>query len=210
VRQYGQEGARPDVRVLVHIGGTLLEPTAELSTPDSARVSNADLVSYLVTGGPSYEIGGGDAGATGTAARVLLSSAGSYLGTKVTSDLCDDVLVSTSGLEAPGGRIRDVGGSILSGTRFTCAKQLGDRAFVRLDAGLCQVGQLVTQGGGANPLNLDAIGVKLDYIVAQGLTASVGIEPPTSAVLCASNASARGFVPTPQQFGVDLFRSWRF
>ena len=210
VRQYSQQGARPDVRVRVHIGGTLMDPTAELSTPDSARVTNADLISYLVTGGPSYEIAGGNADYTSTAARVLLSSAVAVLGSRVGGDLCDDSQISTANLDAYGGRIRDLGGSILSGTRFSCAKQLGDRAFVRLDAGLCQVGQLVTQGGNANPLNFDAIGVKLDYLLSQGLTASVGIEPPTSAVRCALNASARGFVPTPQQIGFDLFRSWRF
>ena len=39
---------------------------------------------------------------------------------------------------------------------------------------------------------------------------SAGIEPPTSAVLCTRDASARGFAPTPRQFGIDLFRVWRF
>ena len=210
VRQYSQQGSRPDLRVGVHIGGTLLAPTAELSTPDSARVSNADLISYLVTGGPSYGIGGGDADYTSTAARVLISSVASVIGGKATSaGVCDDAVVSTSGLDSYGTGTRDVGG-ILAGTRFSCARQVGERAFVRLDAGLCQVGQLVTQGGNANPLSLDAIGVKLDYILSQGLTASVGIEPPTRLVLCAANASARGFVPTPKQIGFDLFRSWRF
>ena len=210
VRQYSQQGARPDVRVLVHIGGTLLSPTAELSTPDSVRVTNADLISYLVTGGPSYEIGSSAGGAyTGTAARVLLSSIGSFLGGKATGNLCDDAQVSTAGVDEIGGGLRDVGGSILSGTRFSCAKQLTDRAYVRLDAGLCQVGQLVSQGGGS-PLNLDAFGVKFDYLLGRDLTASAGVEPPTSAVLCAQNASARGFAPTPQQIGLDVFRSWRF
>jgi hypothetical protein len=108
-----------------------------------------------------------------------------------------------------GGGLRDFSGSILSGTRFSCAKQLTDRAYVRLDAGLCQVGQLVSQGGGS-PLNLDAFGVKFDYLLGRDLTASAGVEPPTSAVLCAQNASARGFAPTPQQIGFDIFRSWRF
>jgi hypothetical protein len=36
------------------------------------------------------------------------------------------------------------------------------------------------------------------------------VEPPTSAVLCTQSVNARGFVPTPQQFGIDLFRAWRF
>jgi hypothetical protein len=31
-------------------------------------------------------------------------------------------------------------------------------------------------------------------------------------MICASDAtnSARGFVPTPRQFGIDIFRAWRF
>lgn len=211
VRQYSEQGARPDVRVLVHLGGTLLSPTAELSTPDSVRVTNADLISYLVTGGPSYEIAGRGSDATSTAARVVLSSIGSVLGGKAAGGLCDDALVSIAGAQQYGGGGRDLGGSILAGTRLTCAKQLSDRAFVRLDAGLCQVGQLMSQGGTAQPANLrDVFGVKFDYLLARDLTASFGIEPPTSAVMCATNATARGFVPTPQQVGFDLFRAWRF
>ena len=213
VRQYSEQGVRPDVRVRVHLGGTLQNPTAELSTPDSLRVTNADLISYLVTGGPSFEIGGRTGDISATAARVLLGSFGSVLGGKAAGGLCDDAQVSTAGLDAYGGRFRNVGGGILAGTRFNCAKQVGDRAFVRLDAGLCQVGQLMSQGGGGDPLSFtDALGLKLDYLLGRGFSASVGVEPPTSAVLCAvnANASARGFVPTPRQVGFDLFRVWRF
>jgi translocation and assembly module TamB len=212
VRQYSQQGVRPDVRVRVHLGGTLRQPTAELSTPDSMRVTNADLVSYLVTGGPSFEIAR-DGNVSATAARVVLGSLGSVLGSKVAGGLCDDAQVTTAGLDAYQGSARDVGGGILSGSRFNCAKQVGDRAFVRLDAGLCGVGQFVSQNGGSNALSFgDALGVKFDYLLGRGFSASFGVEPPTSAMLCASDASnsARGFVPTPRQVGVDLFRAWRF
>lgn len=212
VRQYSEQGVRPDVRVRVHLGGTLRQPTAELSTPDSMRVTNSDLVSYLVTGGPSFEIAR-DGNVSATAARVFLGSLGSVLGSKVAGGLCDDAQVTTAGLEAYQGSARDVGGGILSGSRFNCAKQVGDRAFVRLDAGLCGVGQFVSQNGGSNALSFgDALGVKFDYLLGRGFSASVGVEPPTSAMLCASDASnsARGFVPTPRQVGVDLFRAWRF
>lgn len=212
VRQYSEGGVRPDVRVRVHLGGTLRQPSAELSTPDSLRITNSDLISYLVTGGPSYEIAR-DGNVTSTAARVVLGSLGSVLGGKVAGGLCDDAQLTTAGLDAYQGSARDVGGSILSGSRFNCAKQVGDRAFVRLDAGLCGVGQLVSQNSGGNPLSLgDALGVKFDYLLGRGFSASLGVEPPTSATLCSSDAtnSARGFVPTPRQFGVDLFRAWRF
>jgi translocation and assembly module TamB len=212
VRQYSEQGVRPDVRVRVHLGGTLRQPSVELSTPDSMRVTNSDLISYLVTGGPSYEIGR-DGNVSSTAARVVLGSLGSVLGGKMTGGLCDDAQLTTAGLEAYQGGARDIGGGILSGSRFNCAKQVGDRAFVRLDAGLCGVGQLVSQNDGGSPLSFgDALGLKFDYLLGRGFSASVGVEPPTSATLCVSNAtnSARGFVPTPRQIGVDLFRAWRF
>lgn len=214
VRQYSEQGVRPDVRVRVHLGGTLQQPQLELSTPDSLRVTNADLISYLVTGGPSVEIGGRNGDISATAARVVVGSLGSVLGGKASrGGICDDAQLSTAGLEGYGGRLRRVGGGILAGTRFNCAKQINERTFVRLDAGLCQVGQLVTQGGGSDPLSFtDALGLKLDYLLGRGVSASIGVEPPTSAVLCSvnANASARGFVPTPRQVGFDLFRTWRF
>lgn len=214
VRQYSEQGVRPDVRVRVHLGGTLQQPLLELSSPDSMRVTNSDLISYLVTGGPSVEIGGRNGDISATAARVVVGSLGSVLGGKASGGgLCDDAQLSTAGLDAYGGRLRRVGGGILAGTRFNCAKQINERTFVRLDAGLCQVGQLVTQGGGSDPLSFtDALGLKLDYLLGRGVSASVGVEPPTSAVLCSvnANASARGFVPTPRQVGFDLFRTWRF
>ena len=212
VRQVAQQGARPDVRVQVHIGGTRLSPTAELSSPDSARVTTADLVSYLTTGGPSNEISGRGNDYTSTAFRSLLTSAGSLLGSKVPSGLCDDTQFSTTGLDAYQGRLRDVSGKILQGTRFNCAKQISDRMFVRVDAGLCQVGKFVDTGSsGANSTAIaDAFGAKLDYRVSNDLLLSLGVEPPTSAVFCRDDASARGFAPTPRQLGIDLFRLWRF
>jgi len=214
VRQLSQQGAqsaKPDVRVRVHIGGTLASPTAELSSPDSLRVTNADLVSYLVTGGPSYEISGRGSDYTSTGMRVLLTSVGGALSGRA-GDFCDDLQLSTAGLDAYQGRLRDVSGSILQGTRFNCAKQVSDQVFVRLDAGLCQVGQFVGTGTAtSDPLSFaEAIGVKLDYRVSGDVTLSLGLEPPTSAVLCTRDLTARGFAPTPRQIGFDLFRLWRF
>ena len=210
VRQYTKQGAQPDVRVRVNIGGTLNEPTALLSSPDSARVKSADLISYLVTGGPSFEIGAAGANYTSTATRLVISSLGSMLGGKA-GGLCDDARVSTAASDVEKSNLRTGTAAVLEGTRFNCGKQVGRNAFVRLDAGLCQVGQFV---GGGNSLNASAlansIGVKLDYLLRGGYTISAGVEPPTSAVLCNSNISARGFVPAPQQFGFDLFRAWRF
>jgi len=211
IRQYSKQGSQPDVRIRVQIGGTLLEPTLALSTPDSARVKNADLISYLVSGGPSFEIGAEPTDYTSTAARVLIGSLGGFLSGKAAGGLCDDAVLSTSAADQKQKGLANVGSSVLEGMRFNCAKAINDNTFVRLDAGLCQVGQFVSGGGMGTAASLaNSIGVKLDYIIRPQLTLSAGVEPPTSAVLCAQNVSARGFVPTPQQWGIDLFYAWRF
>jgi translocation and assembly module TamB len=208
VRQVSQSAARPDVRVNVHIGGTRLSPTAELSTPDSVRVTRADLISYLTTGGPSSEISGRGGAYGTTATRALVTSFGSYLGGKVSGGICDDAQFATTQLDAY--QVRSGAASVLSGTRFNCAKQLSDRLFVRLDAGLCQVGKLVDPTLTSQTALRDAFGVKLDYRLSSEYLISAGVEPPTSAVSCREDAGARGFVPTPQQIGFDIFRLWRF
>ena len=212
IRKYSKQGSQPDVRVRVHLGGSISQPTALLSTPDSSRVKNADLISYLVTGGPSFEIAGQSPDYyTTTALNVLVSSLGSWVGGKAAGGVCDDVQFTTSGVQRGDRQLSSAAGSVLSGTRFNCARQITDRAFMRLDAGLCQVGQFVSEQN-MNPADIaNSIGLKVDYILRPGLTLSAGIEPPTSAVLCgAQSTSARGFVPTPPQFSLDLFRAWRF
>jgi translocation and assembly module TamB len=212
VRTFSQNSARQDVRVRVNIGGTLGSPRATFSTPDSNRVSDSDILSYLITGGPSNEIlGGRNSDVRTTAARVVLSSFGSVIGSKVPTGLCTDAQFTTAGLDQYGGGLRDVGSSILSGSRFNCAKQLTERAFVRLDAGLCSIGQVLGQGGSFDPLTLtEAMGLKVDYRFNYGVFASAGLDPSTSAALCTRDAVVRGFVPTPRQFGFDLFRAWQF
>jgi len=208
VRTFSQNSARQDVRVRVNIGGTLGSPRAGFSSPDSARVTDSDILSYLITGGPSNEILGGNFNST--AARVVLSSLGSVIGSKVPSGLCTDAQVTTAGLDSYTGRIGDVG-SIVMGSRFNCAKQISARFFVRLDAGLCSIGQLLGQGGSFDPLTLtEAMGLKLDYRFNYGVSASLGLDPSTSAALCTRDAVVRGFVPTPRQYGFDLFRAWQF
>jgi len=212
VRQLSAEqGARPDVRVRVHIGGTLLAPTAELSSPDSLRVTNADLISYLVTGSPSYQIGGRNSDYASAAYQVLLSSSFSRIAAKATGGFCDDAQLSAAGVDSYSGRIKDVSGNILQGTRFNCAKQIGEKTFARLDYGACRLGQLLGGGTQASDASIaDALGVKLDYRLGSSYTASIGLDPPTAALICSRELTARGFAFTPRQIGFDLFRYWRF
>jgi len=66
--------AEQDIRIRVRIGGTLARPQLTLSGADSLlNISQTDLFSYLLTGGPSFAVN--SQGATAS----LLRSFGSYL-----------------------------------------------------------------------------------------------------------------------------------
>ncbi|HEX5580473.1 MAG TPA: translocation/assembly module TamB domain-containing protein, partial [Gemmatimonadaceae bacterium] len=214
VRQFDRTTARQDVQVRAEIGGTLVNPQLRLSASVGGEgglaLSESDAVSYLVTGAPAFAVGTEQSSEL-TAARVALSSLGSYLGDRAAGGLFDVVQVETGGLDrGQGGGLRSAGQSILSGTRLELGEQIGDRVYVSANAGLCQLGNVV---GGA-PFNAqdfaESIGVKVDYRLGGGLALSAGVEPPTQQLFCGREISARGFAPTPRQWTFDLFKTWRF
>ncbi len=214
VRQFDRTTARQDVQVRAEIGGTLVNPQLRLSAgvggEGGLALSESDAVSYLVTGAPAFAVGTEQSSEL-TAARVALSSLGSYLGDRAAGGLFDVVQVETAGLDrGQGGGLRSAGQSILAGTRLGLGVQLADRLYVSANAGLCQLGNVV---GGA-PFNAqdfaESIGVKVDYRLGGGLALSAGVEPPTQQLFCGREISARGFAPTPRQWALDLFRTWRF
>lgn len=202
---------RQDVQILATITGTLSRLSLKLSSPDS-HISESDAISYLLTGVPSIGIGGKTSDYTTILNRAVLTSLGSALsggGGGVVSDV--SVSIAATG-DAYGGNVRRLGSNLLAGTRVGAGLRINDYTSARLDAGLCQFGQLASGNGqGLDPVAFaDAIGGKIDVRVNTGLSLSFGIEPATSALMCAQGGRARGFVPTPRQFGFDLLRLWRF
>ena len=170
------------------------------------NISQTDLFSYLLTGGPSFAVN--SQGATAS----LLRSFGSYLGDQLRGfGLFDvvDIELGRQGLVAGQGFTSGLN-SIFSGARLGVGRQLGDRAFVSANAGLC-LGSLLGGTSGNNSNLYESIGVKIDYRVNENIGVSAGFEPPTSALLCSAGvAASRGFQPTPRQWGFDIFRTWRF
>ena len=197
--------AEQDIRIRVHIGGTLVRPQLALSSADSLlNISQTDLVSYLLTGAPSFNVTNQSATAS------LLRSLGSYLGDQLRGFGLFDVVDIELGRQgfAPG---QGVASSLFTGARLGVGRQLGDRTFVSANTGLCQVGSLLGGNGSSSNINpLESIGVKLDYRLNENLGLSAGYEPSTTTLLCTTNISARRFAPTPSQWGLDIFRTWRF
>jgi translocation and assembly module TamB len=217
VRQANQSDR--DVPIRVRIGGTLAQPTLTLSSADpNLQLSESDAISYLITGQPSFVIAGDNQQYSSQAAGVLLPSIGSYFGDKVANSLGLDVVqIETTG-NAEGGASEFLG-STLANTRFGGGVQIGSRTFIRANLGLCpfaqQLGVRGVSGGASNrPLYsnvLTSIGAKLEYRLSNSYSASLGLDPPTEVLSCATRGAApTNFVTTPQQFGLDFTRKWEF
>jgi translocation and assembly module TamB len=217
VRQTGQQVARQDVRIQVRIGGTLARPTLQLTSADQ-RLSQSDLISYLVTGQPSFEVVG-TTQTLGLAGSALLPTIGSYLGqlgNELGGGAVDVVELQAAGnasglFNRQGASRRDAVGSLFSGTRLGVGKQIGDRWYVSANTGLCQFGELAGGGNFDARLLGESLGLKVETRLPNDFSLAFGSEPSTSALFCTSqNAAFRGFVATPRQYGFDLFKSWQF
>jgi translocation and assembly module TamB len=218
-----KQSNRADIGVQAHIFGNFFpQPSLELTSTD-ASISPSDLVAYLVTGRPSAELtGGGGSGSTNTqrAMDFLLPT----LSTSLSQALRDqfgfvDLFQIQSGATVNDARANGTNGSsnqfsFLSTTRVGGEKQISDRLFLSFSTGLCQL-----TGGSNNPEQGikgfgNAIEGKLEYRFPLAgpdrLALRAGREPAASALRCNAGGDVRGFVQTPQQWGLSLFRSWSF
>jgi hypothetical protein len=174
-----------------------------------------------VTGGPSFEVGQTADENLNVALGALLPSLGSWLSSKVGG--VDVVEVQTAGLGADevlgSRRGQRAASGLLSGTRIGAGKQINDRTYLGVNLGLCELGRRVDESGfslDALKFDLDAVGNiwetlgwKVDYRLNREWTASLGVEPGTSARLC-GQTNATTIVQAPKQLGFDFFRRWEF
>ncbi len=205
VRQYTRQDR--DIPVRITIGGTLVAPTLKLGSSDpTLTLTESDAISYLFTGRPSFAVTTAADQYSSQTASVLLPTLGSYFGDRVARALgVDQFQIETAG----GVSGQQFGASsVLASTRLGGGVQLGNRTFVRATVGLCQLFG-TSQISTSQPL-VNSIGAKLEYRFSQWISASVGLEPPTNVLQCNNNVNARNFVPTPQQFGLDITRKWEY
>jgi hypothetical protein len=174
-------------------------------------------VSYLATGRPSAQI-------TDVSVRraldILLPSGGALL-TQALRDQFSfmDLFQIQSGTLAaddPGTRSTTAGDqvtSIFKSTRLGGEKQISDRLFLSFSTGLCPAFGGTDEGNsGLNALGKSIEG-KVEYRFPLSgpnrLSLRGGLDPSASSLRCNSSA-VRGFVATPQQWGLSIFRSWSF
>jgi translocation and assembly module TamB len=209
VRTAGVEDAGRDLRIRVRIFGTLEQPQIELTSADATvPMSTSDLISYLVTGAPSFELGYTGNENVRTAAAILLPTLGSYLGDRLAGGALDLFQIEAAGPSRFGEQTNGNKLDFLLGTRIGVGKQLGKRTFVSANTNLCQLDDALRRDLNARDF-FKSLGVTLEHRLNNGFSAALSVEPGSTAMFCTSSTQ-RGFLSTPPQLGADLFKVWRF
>lgn len=199
-------GGRNDVRIRVKVEGTLTQPRLRLESADSLRLSESDLISYLVAGVPSFGIGGELGQNRFSASSLALSTLSSYISAKFSGGLFDYVNIQTAS-GGVSGQQQQARQGLLNGVQFGIGKQLGERTFLSLTTGLCRLG---ASGGQLSPVDLaSSIGVKLEQRLGGGYGYALSLEPPLNVLFCETGTD-RSFTTTRRQYGFDVFRAWRW
>jgi translocation and assembly module TamB len=182
-----------DLVVRVLIGGTLQVPRLSLESDERPPLSETEIVSYLLFGRPSFDLASGGGGTASLTELGMFQSAVAGLAGVLSGQL-EQTLVGSLGVPVDYIAIRPgYGSDIFSGTRVEAGTQIGNRTFLTLNAGLCQV----TRG-----LSSQALGASVEYNLTGGWTVGASIEPTVQ------DCRPTGFQilpPTPYQIGVDLF-----
>jgi len=208
---------KADLRIRVRLTGPLFpNPIVSLESAESFALSQSDLVSYLIFGQPNFELGNESQGYVQLAAQTLFPS----LQTVATSQLRGvlgswaDIVQLRPGSSDPTAWTNadtrsEAFGEIFWTSRLGAEKQLSDNVFVSLSTGICQFSPKIEQTSSASQWEdfYNGLSGKIEWRLSGTASVKAGKEP--SAQVCGRQSIGR-LVPTPSQWGLSLFKSWRF
>ena len=205
VKQYRDR----DLGVIVNLRGPLLPyPQIDFSSNADYPISESDLVSYLVTGAPGFELNPSNR-------EVLAQFIGPTLSAYTASSLRQlvgpwvdafrfELGTGTPQAGAPASNTNLVQQAFY-GSTVGVEKQFAGKAFLSLNTGLCQFDPNFQS---SNPLA--GIGAKVEYRFVPGFSTQVAYDPSTLARTCSPGQSIIGLVPTPGQFSFSFHHTFRF
>jgi hypothetical protein len=212
-----KRAGRPDLLITVHLVGPLSpNPSIELSSNES-YLSTSDLVSYLITGRPTFALDAQTQTVVEQASTVLFPTLTAFAAQRIRSAIGSwvDVLQFQGGASQietiSGGAAKKSLEDYFFGSRLGGEKQISNNLFFSFSAGLCALNRNTAQSTNQNAFEgfVDALGGKLEYRFNPRFSVQVGTDPPTQALYC-RNAALGSIVSTPRQFGLSLLRTWHF
>jgi translocation and assembly module TamB len=206
-----------DLRIRVRLSGPLYpNPIVTLESAESFALSQSDLVSYLIFGQPNFELGNERRGYVALAAQTLFPSAQTIVASQLRSWVgsAADFLQLRPGTADAGQVLNENNPSgfgtfledFLWTSRLGGEKQITNNLFVSLSTGLCPFDPSRTED--PQELFFQGLSGKLEYRLSRDASIKAGKEP--SATVCRPNANVGRVVDAPGQWGLSLFKTWRF
>ncbi|HYW32272.1 MAG TPA: translocation/assembly module TamB domain-containing protein [Gemmatimonas sp.] len=189
-----------EIPIRVHIGGTLSQPTLTLSSssPTYAAAPESEIISLLIFGEPTFALSNDNQSTVRAVTGVLAPSAGGFVEGALQRLVPGFNTVQVNTASGQQDELNAL--SLLDNLSITAGKQIGDRAFLRLNTGVCRGTAAASRGTGLY------YGIAVEYRLATSLLAQLGYDPGAAPCVQTNNQNGR----TRMQFGFDLFREWIF
>ena len=182
-------GQPPDITVIAHIRGTLRIPKLTLEA-ENQDYSQAELISYLISGKPSFELGGGEG-------AFVRSAAASLLAGELERTVVSDLGVPLDYLEIRPGDPTNP----FAGAQFAAGWAIGGKTFLVLNAGFCNANNAKSQARLTN-----ALGATLQFRFSPEWRTEASFEPVRACFV----ASDPLLSSVPRQVGFDVFWERRY
>src|SRR5213594_94950 len=180
-----------DVTVVAHITGSLLVPRVTLEA-EKQDFSQTEVISYLLFGKPTFELGGDQGGITSQ--RALVQSAASVLSGELERTIVSDLGVPVDYVEIrPGGQ-----NDPLAGVQLAVGRQLGPKTFLVVDAGFCE---------GRSVALRNTLGLSLQFRISPEWRTEASFEPIR---VCSDPLAESQPGNVVRQAGFDLFWEKRY
>lgn len=192
--QAGTAGGQQALAVLVHLTGTLENPSIELTSNTRPPLPESELLSWLVFGQPSFRLNQG----TGALAQQLVIQ--EFVGGLLSRQLND------LGLPCEYFRLRGRPNLLnlvdpLGATSLECGVQVVEDLFLTLETGV-----LSSLRGDNSSVRGTLFGLRMDWRVNDQLTTTIAREPVQSALGTLYITASE----IPYQFSVEVRGTWEF
>lgn len=206
------EGGERNIRV--RLTGTLSNPVLDLESAESFAMSQSDMVSYLIFGQPNFALTSEGSNYVQLAAQQIFPAATSFAAAQLRSFLgpAADFLQlrpgSTDLTRLSSNSLGATVGDVISTSRFGGEAQLTQKLYLSVSAGtgICSGSETSDQRSWSD-IWIEGLSGKLEYRLSPDASLRVGKEPGTSSC---RTASVGRVVPAPSQWGLSLFKTWRF
>lgn len=205
-----------ELRIRVRLTGPLYpNPIVGLESAESFPLSQSDLVSYLIFGQPNFELADAGQDYMKLAAQTLFPSAQSWATNSLrgwlgsTADIVQLHPGTVDASKVAQGTQLDAFQDFIWSTRLGTEKQLTQNVFVSLSTGICQLSGLGTSDQSAWEGWRESLSGKIEWRLSRDASIKAGKEP-SGTVVCRPGSSMGRIVERPSQWGLSLFKTWRF